>query len=36
MRLSKPLSLNLAGELENDFREFFPELLAHTQNWHLA
>ncbi|KYC35171.1 ACP phosphodiesterase [Scytonema hofmannii PCC 7110] len=44
MRLSKPFSLNLAvselitheSELENDFREFFPELLAHTQNWHLA
>ncbi|GAA6616238.1 ACP phosphodiesterase [Scytonema sp. NUACC26] len=44
MRLSKPFTLNLAvseliaheRDLENDFREFFPELLVQTQNWHLA
>ncbi|KAF3887363.1 MULTISPECIES: acyl carrier protein phosphodiesterase [Nostocales] len=43
-RLSKPFTLNLAvseliaheRDLDNDFQEFFPELLAHTQNWHLA
>ncbi|GAB1538666.1 ACP phosphodiesterase [Scytonema sp. NUACC21] len=42
MRLSRSFSLHLAvselttneGELENDFLEFFPELLAHVQNWY--